>query len=148
MKSLENNRNNRDEPISIILLNIDNFKKFNNDHSHKTADKFLNKVGKFLIKDIRSSDEIYRYYLRGDEFLIICKNTSSRQVRKAADRIREGIQLNGFDVDKKTFKCTVSCGVTGYEKDESASVVYERVERALMSAKKTDNKNCVESITT
>ena len=44
MRSLENKNNYKDEPISIILLDIDNFKKFNNDHSHKIADKFLTKM--------------------------------------------------------------------------------------------------------
>ena len=47
MQSLENNRNHRDKPKSIILLNIDNFKKFNDDHSHKTADKILTKLSGF-----------------------------------------------------------------------------------------------------
>ena len=146
MQSLENNRNDRDEPISIILLDIDNFKKFNNDHSHKIADQILTKIGEDLIEDKRSSDEVYRYHLRGDEFLIICKKTSRSNAYKAAENKRKIIEGTGFKVDDKTFNCTVSCGVAHYKKDESASVVYKRVEDALMIAKSKDNKNCVESI--
>ena len=142
MRSLENKRNDKDEPISIILIDIDNFKKFNNDHSHKIADQILTKIGEDLIEDKRSSDEVYRYHLRGDEFLIICKKTSSSNAFKAPENKRKIIEGTDFDIDEKTFKCTVRCGVTVYKKDESASLVFKRVEDALMTAKKTDNKNC------
>ena len=143
MQSLENNRNDRDEPISIILLDIDNFKKFNNDHSHKIADQILAKIGEDLIKDKRSSDEVYRYHRCGDEFLIICKKTSSSNAFRTPENKRKIIEGTDFDIDEKTFKCTVSCGVTDYKKDESASVVCKRVEKALMKPKhELNKKNC------
>lgn len=144
--NLISNWNSNDEPISFILLDIDDFKKFNEDNSYEVADKILTKLGNLLTKDSRITDETYRYFMRGDEFLIIAKKTSISNAQIAAERKRKLIAESTFNIDGKNFNFTVSCGVTEYNQGELKSEVLERVNQALQSAKKKPNKNCTEII--
>ncbi|UXP32089.1 GGDEF domain-containing protein [Reichenbachiella agarivorans] len=144
--NLISNWNSNDEPISFILLDIDDFKKFNEDNSYEVADKILTKLGNLLTKDSRITDETYRYFMRGDEFLIIAKKTSISNAQIAAERKRKLIADSTFNIDGKNFNFTVSCGVTEYNQGELKSEVLERVNQALQSAKKKPNKNCTEII--
>ncbi|HLP20394.1 MAG TPA: GGDEF domain-containing protein [Chitinophagales bacterium] len=143
---LESSWKNENEPISIILFDIDNFKKFNDDNSYEIADKILAKIGRFFAKDNRITDETYRYFMRGDEFLIVAKKTSISNARIAADRKRKSIEDSSFEIDGKDFKLTVSCGVTEFNKGEPKTKVLDRVNKALQNAKKKPNKNSTETI--
>lgn len=146
LSKLEKNRESKEEPTSIILFDIDNFKKFNDDNSYEVADKILTKLGTFLVKDSRITDETYRYFMRGDEFLIIARQTSLSNAKIAADRKRKLIESALFEVEGNNFKLTVSCGVTEFNKGESKDDVLSRVSKALQKAKKRQNKNCTEII--
>lgn len=146
LDNLKQNWNSNDDPISLILIDIDDFKKFNEENSYEVADKILAKLGNLLTKDSRITDETYRYFMRGDEFLIIAKKTSISNAQIAAERKRKLIADSTFNIDGKNFKFTVSCGVTEYNQDETNSEVLERVNLALQRAKKKPKKNCTEII--
>jgi diguanylate cyclase (GGDEF)-like protein len=146
LDNLEKSRENKDEPVSIILFDIDNFKKFNDDNSYEIADKVLTKLGGLLVKDSRITDETYRYFMRGDEFLIIARQTSLSNAQIAADRKRKLIADSSFEIEGSHFKLTVSCGVTEFNKGELKTHVLDRVSKALQNAKKKQNKNCTEII--
>lgn len=60
----------------------------------------------------RATDETYRFYMRGDEFLIIAQQTSLTNAKLAADRKRKLIESTTLNVNDKNYKLTVSCGVT------------------------------------
>jgi diguanylate cyclase (GGDEF)-like protein len=144
LDNFEKSRDNKEEPVSIILLDIDDFKKFNDDNSYEIADRILTKLGGLLEKDSRITDETYRYFMRGDEFLIIAKQTSLSNAQMAAERKRKLIANSSFEVGGSNFKVTVSCGVTEFNKGESKTDVLDRVGKALQNAKKKENKNCTE----
>jgi diguanylate cyclase (GGDEF)-like protein len=144
--SQENNFPPKDKPVALILFDIDDFKKFNEVNSYEIADKILTKLGNLLTNDSRITDETYRYFMRGDEFLIIARQTTISNAKIAADRKRKLIEDSSFDIDGKNFKLTVSCGVTEYNKDELKIQVLERVNKALQKAKKKHNKNYTEII--
>jgi len=146
LEILEKNRDNKDEQISIILFDIDNFKKFNDENGYEIADKILTKLGGLLAKDSRITDETYRYFMRGDEFLIIAKQTSLSNAQIAADRKRTLISDSSFEIDGNHFKLTVSCGITGFNEGELKTNVLGRVNIALQNAKKKQGKNCIEII--
>jgi len=146
LDNLEKGRENKEEPVSIILFDIDDFKKFNDDNSYEVADKILTKLGGLLAKDSRITDETYRYFMRGDEFLIIARQTSLSNAQIAAERKRKLIADSSFEIDGSHFKLTVSCGVTEFNKGEIKTDVLDRVSKALQSAKKKQNKNCTEII--
>lgn len=144
LDNLERNRENKEEPVSIILFDIDDFKKFNDENSYEIADKILAKLGGLLAKDSRITDEVYRYFMRGDEFLIIARQTSLSNAQIAAERKRTLIADSCFEIEGNHFKLTVSCGVTEFNKGELKTDVLERANKALINAKKRKNKNCTE----
>ncbi len=144
LKFLENERNAKDEPISLILIDIDNFKNFNEENSYEIADKILAKLGNLLNKDSRITDEAYRYFMRGDEFLIVAKQTIISNAQIASERKRKLIQDSTFSIDGKNFNLTVSCGVTEFSKGDSKNEVLEKVNQALQNAKKKPGKNNTE----
>lgn len=143
---IEKERNTKEEPISLILIDVDNFKKFNEENSYEIADNILSKLGNLLNKDGRITDETFRYFMRGDEFLIIAKETTISNAQLASERKRKLIEDSTFKVDNDTFNLTVSCGVTEFNIGETREVVIERLNQALQKAKKKTGKNNTEII--
>ena len=146
LEQLESERKEKDEPISLILIDVDDFKKFNDENSYEIADKILSKLGQLLNKDSRITDETYRYFMRGDEFLIIAKETSVSNAQLASERKRKLIQDSTIIVDNNSYRLTVCCGVTEFNRSESREEVLERLSQAIQSAKKIPNKNNTQTV--
>lgn len=133
--------------LSIIMLDIDNFKIFNTQYNPNFADKVLSKLGELLNNDKRITDETFRQYLRGDEFIVITNDTSLNDAIKAAERKRILIENTIFVVDRASCKLTVSCGVTEVKKDkDDFKTIMDRVSQALVEAKSIIGKNNTKSI--
>lgn len=131
------------EIASIILIDIDDFKQFNSLHGYNVSDQILQKLGELLANDKRATDETFRFYNRGDEFLIFAKETSANAAYQAAERKRKLIQKASFLIDGVTHNITVSCGVTEFKhKADDYQSFTDRAIKALMEAKKISNKNC------
>jgi diguanylate cyclase (GGDEF)-like protein len=132
--------------FSIILLDVDDFKRFNTEYNPNIADKVLGKLGELLSNDKRASDETFRQFLRGDEFVIVANDTSLNDAVKAAERKRNLIENTTFIVENKPMKLSVSCGVTEYKraKDDFVSIT-DRVNQALLDAKRVSGKNNTKS---
>lgn len=139
-------RSKQDEPISLILIDVDDFKKFNDENGYEVADKILSKLGNLLNKDSRITDETYRYFMRGDEFLIIAKQTSISNAQLASERKRKLIQDSTFTIEGGNYRLTVCCGVTEFNQKEKSSDVLERLSQALQTAKQKPDKNNTEII--
>lgn len=133
------------ETLSIILIDIDDFKDYNTKYGHTKADKILKSLGQFLHNDKRGTDETFRLF-KGDEYVVIAKNTSLSQAKIAANRKRQSIAENTFIIDDTTMNLTVSCGVTEFKKDEDTIDTFlNRASLALMSAKEITGKNNTKS---
>ncbi|RTZ03578.1 GGDEF domain-containing protein [Flavobacterium bomense] len=132
--------------ISVIILDVDNFKHFNTIFGHTKSDQILKNLGQLLNNDKRVTDETFRQFLRGDEFVVIAKDTNLGEAVKAADRKRKMIENNIFNVNEVFYKLTVSCGVTEFKKDEDTFDTFlNRASQALMTAKNTKGKNNTKS---
>jgi diguanylate cyclase (GGDEF)-like protein len=133
--------------FSIIIIDVDDFKKFNTDFSPNVADGILAKLGELLNNDKRITDETFRQFLRGDEFVVITNETNLNDAYKAAERKRILIEKTSFVIGDTAHKLTVSCGVTEYKKgkDDFKSIT-ERVNQALVEAKKQTGKNVTKTI--
>lgn len=132
--------------LSLILIDVDDFKKFNSETSHTIADNVLNKLGELLDRDRRVTDETFRYFLRGDEFMVIANETNQHQAFLAAERKRKLINNHVFEVDGEIYKVTVSCGVTEVNPNDNYESFTSRVSIALNVAKKEKGKNCSKSL--
>jgi diguanylate cyclase (GGDEF)-like protein len=136
----------QNQKLSLIIIDIDDFKKFNKDYNYQIADKVLTKVGDLLKSDNRATDISFRQYLKGDEFIVITKETELTNAVRAADRKRN-LFKTGIEVDNQVYHLTVSCGVTEFNfSSDSQETALARLNSALQIAKGKTNKNCVEAL--
>ncbi len=124
-----------DEPIAIAMLDIDYFKKINDDHGHYTGDLTLLYIGQKLTKETHDSDYVIRY--GGEEFVIILKNCDVNSACARMEQFRQDIE-NAKDMP---VPFTVSIGVSRYTGDYSKSI--QNVDTALYKAKNTGRNKVV-----
>ena len=129
---------NSQKTLSIIIIDVDDFKQFNTTYGFSVADQILKKLGELLGNDKRVTDETFRYFNRGDEFLVITNDTSSVDAFRAAERKRKHIQNTSFEVNNQVYTLTVSCGVKEYKRDDTFSSLTGRAISALNEAKKAN----------
>ncbi len=133
-------------PISLILFDVDNFKKFNSQYSYDIADAMLAKLGELLKKDSRITDEVYRYYMRGDEFLLVAFKTNLSDAQQAGNRKRKLIEDTNFSIKEDIYKLTVCNSVTEITNKDNKESVLKRLHLGLQNAKKNPDKNKTEVI--
>jgi diguanylate cyclase (GGDEF)-like protein len=117
-------------PLSIIIVDLDHFKKINDTFGHLMGDTVLKQVSKVIKSQCRNVDKIGRY--GGDEFLVILPETSMENASKLATRLRDSIQKLKFD---QPVEVTISQGIAGYEQDETTNALIERADKNLYEAK-------------
>lgn len=98
-------------PLSVLMFDIDNFKKLNDTCGHLAGDQALRDIAGLMIKHSRAIDIPARY--GGEEFLIVLPETSSNQARDMAENIRRAIGAHTFKADKpdETVRLTISVGI-------------------------------------
>ena len=134
--------------LSIILMDIDNFKDFNSIYGFQIADKIMEKLGTLLKSDSRITDSTFRQHLKGDEFIILTRETNLENAVRAANRKRELIKETGFQIENGDIVyLTVCCGVVEYNrnKDNNESFLL-RAHSAMTSAKLIEGKNQTKSL--
>ncbi len=125
--------------FSILLIDIDDFKKVNDTHGHNFGDSLLRDLG-FLIKtSIRKADIAGRW--GGEEFLIILPETPLEDAEKVAEKIRKRVER--YFIEKYNYPLTVSIGVAAYESMDTIEKLIDKADVALYKAKRT-GKNRVE----
>ncbi len=121
-------RNNK--PISILLFDIDHFKKINDTYGHDKGDYALKTIAEIARRTLRKSDYVLRW--GGEEFLVILPETDLDGATKVAEKIRSNIENYNF---KDIGKVTVSIGVTMLKMGEPLNNAIKRVDEALYAAK-------------
>src|SRR5690606_28228586 len=111
-------------PLTLIMLDIDHFKPINDNHGHDYGDEVLIKAARTLVETLRTSDAVARW--GGEEFLLVCPNTSLDNGRALAEKLREHI--------KSQCTVTASFGVAMLG-NESIDQLIKRVDEALYRAK-------------
>jgi len=106
----EINRAIRNEgAVSILLIDIDNFKKFNDTYGHQTGDFILKELCRICKEQIREYDLMARY--GGEEFIFVLPETGPEDARTVAEKIRKTVEEYTFDDGNNTYKVTISVGV-------------------------------------
>ncbi len=125
------------EPLSLIVFDIDFFKKINDSFGHPGGDYVLKELGHVVgTKLVRSQDYFARF--GGEEFVILLLGSNSRQAMDVAERIRTTVQSHQFTYDNAQIPVTISLGVA--EKlphEKNWDVLFERADKALYQSKKT-----------
>jgi len=131
------------QPLSMILLDIDHFKKFNDQWGHDLGNQALKHVASLIKLAVRKLDFPCRY--GGEEFVILLPNTDIRQAVNVAQRLREMIATTELDVvGSPPLFLTASLGVDQFSAhlSETSELFIQRVDALLYKAK-SDGRNCV-----
>jgi len=125
-------------PLSIIMFDLDLFKKVNDNYGHKVGDDVLQTVAKIILKNKRNTDSFGRW--GGEEFLVICHETDINGAKSLAEKFRQAIEAHRF---KTIGSITASFGVSQFEKYESIVRVFNKADDALYKAKNSGRNKVV-----
>ena len=128
--------------FSLILIDIDHFKKINDNYGHKAGDKCLKEIAQRIKSTLRKSDFLARY--GGEELIVILSGCDSKRAQNIAEKIRRRIENTRFYYHDETIPVTVSLGVTEVmPSDTEPEAPFIRVDEAMYRAKKGGrNKVC------
>ena len=117
-------------PLSLIIFDIDHFKKINDTYGHKVGDEVLKALSKLIKKNIRKIDFAARW--GGEEFVILAPETNVEGAKKLAEKLRQAVETYKFPT---VGKVTISLGVAQLEPDEKPEDFIVRADMALYKAK-------------
>lgn len=128
------------QALSIMLLDIDDFKVFNDSYGHKVGDEILVSLAALLKSHVRVNDTVARW--GGEEFIVLFPNSTKDDACKKAQHIRKIIEDTLY---YKSSKVTCSFGVTEYIEGESPDEAFVRVDKALYQAKENGRNKVYEA---
>lgn len=120
-------------PISLAIMDLDEFKRVNDTYGHPAGDAVLRMIGRTSQSHIRATDLLGR--IGGEEFALLMPNTAVDGAFHFAERLREAIGDEAADVEGTILRMTVSVGLAQMRPDESFDQLYARADAALYSAK-------------
>ncbi len=123
----------KDEAFSIMIFDIDHFKRVNDILGHDMGDQILKEVATRLVSNMRAVDVVSRY--GGEEFMIAMPDTNEVEALIAADRVRSMIGGTPIFVDGQALRITTSAGVAEVQPGEQLRDVFKRADDALYKAK-------------
>lgn len=133
-----------DNPLSLLIIDIDHFKRVNDSHGHSAGDAILKSMASCIKETMRTSDMLFRY--GGEEFALLLSGTDIEGARQVGERIRNAVQTYPFVFDGKELEISVSIGVADLGRRDSPSRLFDRADAALYQAKKS-GRNQVHSAT-
>ena len=128
-------------PLSLIIWDIDFFKKINDTFGHKAGDKTLVLIAKLISGHCRETDFVSRF--GGEEFTMLLSNTNVQSALLTADKLRLIIEDTAFNSNGKKIAITISCGITQFTNDDTADSAFNRADKALYDAKNKGRNQCV-----
>ena len=135
---LRSKRYNRD--LSIAIIDVDFFKKINDEYGHLCGDYILKEVAYLILDNFRKTDIVFRY--GGEEFVVLLTETPLQQTRIPLERLRQTVERQTFTYENKPIKVTISIGVA----TNTASCVNEflnNADKALYTAKNSGRNTVI-----
>ncbi|MBW2235867.1 MAG: diguanylate cyclase [Deltaproteobacteria bacterium] len=128
------------EPLSMLIIDIDDFKSLNDRLGHAAGDEFLSGLAQILMNTVRETDLLARY--GGEEFVMLCSNTDLEGAYQLGEKVRTAIEDASFILDEsmRPMRLTVSVGAAQF--DGNRKHFFKAADRALYRAK-DQGKNCV-----
>lgn len=121
-------------PLSLLMIDIDWFKSFNDRFGHLQGDAALSHVGRFIQMSLRAMDSAYRY--GGEEFAVILPVTTGEEALVAAERIRAKVEQSPVVFEDGTSApLTLSIGIGDYNPGETENQLIQRADQALYQSK-------------
>jgi diguanylate cyclase (GGDEF)-like protein len=129
----------RQEALTLLFLDLDHFKRVNDDHGHHFGDIALQETGRFLKQQCRPYDTVVRW--GGEEFIILLRATDEPTAISFSERIRIGIQTE-LNPDLP-FSMTISIGLAQYQDNDTLEDLTDRADKALYHAKQTGRNKVI-----
>jgi diguanylate cyclase len=126
------NRHNR--AYSVILADIDDFKKVNDAHGFNSGDEVIVEIANVIRVCIRSEDICARW--SGEQFLLLLPETGIEGAQSVAQKICQTVAMTEFRVHKPGIRVTLSLGVSGYSPGQTAFECISKADKALLEAKR------------
>lgn len=135
----------RNHTLAMLWIDIDNFKRYNDNYGHHTGDMALQRLGEAIASSIRHSDSAYRY--GGDEFIILLPTASLNTGRQVATNLSEYLRAHPLEVhqnERKSQVCiTLSIGLSALIPDENPDLFLHRTDALLYQAKRQGKNQIV-----
>ncbi|MDO6561615.1 diguanylate cyclase [Paraglaciecola chathamensis] len=130
-KSREN-----DQPLSVLMCDVDFFKNVNDTYGHSTGDEVIKTVAQVMLENTRNSDLVARY--GGEEFIALLPRTSKHEATIVAEKIRRSIESIEINIDNHQLRFTISVGISDLKSaDSNIDNVIFRADEALYNAKES-----------
>lgn len=126
--------------LCLLILDLDEFKKVNDEHGHLQGDLVLADLSRLLAESIRSSDILARY--GGEEFAMILPHTNLTVAMQVGKRIREKVEKHTFSAIPRNIKLTISLGIACYKKGIQEKEFVELADKGLYKAKQKGKNAC------
>lgn len=131
------------EPLSVVMLDFDHFKRVNDLYGHQVGDRVLQEMAEILRKTAREIDKLGRY--GGEEFIAVLPETDAEDATTFAERVRERVERHPFAVGRaEPLQLTISAGTATYPYPGvyNPRTLIQRADQALYAAKRA-GRNCV-----
>lgn len=122
-----------DNPLSMLVLDIDHFKKINDNYGHKAGDCLIKALADILLQTARTTDHTFRF--GGEEFVMLLPNTSAEGAELVAERVRQTIEDTECFCEEQMMKMTVSIGISTLTENDKNDDLFTRADGALYQAK-------------
>ncbi|WP_031479617.1 sensor domain-containing diguanylate cyclase [Maridesulfovibrio frigidus] len=121
-------------PLCTLLMDVDNFKHFNDTYGHSAGDDVLSNVGKLIKDSIKGTDRAFRY--GGEEFLVLLPETGCKEAKQTAERIRTAMEAVVYHLpNSESVQKTLSIGIAEYKQGESLEAMFKRADDHMFQAK-------------
>lgn len=129
-------------PFSVLLIDIDNFKKVNDTYGHSAGDHILCELSTLLRKTVQKRDTVARW--GGEEFLVLLPETSLEDALKIAERLRQQVEKSRYIFKRKIHQVTISIGVSQYQQGiHVEKVLLSQADKMLYVAKNNGRNRVV-----
>ena len=128
------------KPLSLIMIDIDNFKGINDTYGHSVGDEILKETALIIEKSVDESCKVYRY--GGEEFAILCPDVDKIGAYEIAEKVRNKIARNEFKIENKiNLYITVSCGIANFPYDAEEPQELLRIADIALYKAKSNGRN-------
>ena len=134
-KQLVLDQKRRPTAVSVLLFDLDHFKRVNDQYGHLAGDAVLKQIAHLTMSRLRETDIICRW--GGEEFLVLLKDCDIAVARNMAEELRLSVLNNPTEYQQKQIKTTVSVGVVEYRSQDTRDQLIARVDKALYKAKRS-----------
>lgn len=131
-------------PLSLVVWDVDHFKRINDSYGHAAGDKALKALAKLISSKVRETDFVARF--GGEEFVVIMPGADLKSAESVADKLRASVEGLSFHFKGEPVSISVSCGVAQFKQGETIESVFERADKALYQAKEGGRNRVVTSL--